>query len=219
MAISPIDTFLSFSNPSFHPVLSIAYSLPLPSQNCTSAASFSLTLPDALFVDPDELSGKWPMVSGHNESRANWDWALDPPVSVDIERPSFGGSVGLHTLHVRLNPSTEGKEQEALDVPLHARYLAPNEQGVTSLMFPGEDGSELRAGWVCAESLPDIESIETVDLPIVHPVPASLTLPTGKHAHQELVELATPVVIWLGWAWIMWKLWGLSRRSTKVKTL
>ncbi|ODO05500.1 hypothetical protein I350_04551 [Cryptococcus amylolentus CBS 6273] len=216
MAISPIDTSLSFSQPSLHPILTIAYALPPPTDSCTPAASFALTFPDALFIDPDELGGKWPIAAEEDESGSDvWTWALEPS-SVDIERPYLGNSTH-HTLHIRLNPSANIKEQEVLEVPLHARYLTPSDQGERTLVFPGEDGSELAAGWVCAESLSDNE--KALELPLVHPTPISLTLPTGKHAHQELVELVTPVVIWLGWAWIMWKLWGLTKRRTKVKTL
>lgn len=60
-------------------------------------------------------------------------------------------------------------------------------------------------------------------VPTVHPLPVSLTLPTGQHAHQPIIEVITPLVIWLGWAWIAWKLWKLKSRAlereSKAKVL
>lgn len=36
-----------------------------------------------------------------------------------------------------------------------------------------------------------------------------LSLPTGKISHGLLVEIATPIVIWLGWLYLMHKIWRL----------
>ncbi len=40
----------------------------------------------------------------------------------------------------------------------------------------------------------------------------SITLPTGHTSHQPLVELGTVVTVWLGFAWLGYKILRLRRR-------
>ncbi|OXG21391.1 hypothetical protein C367_04199 [Cryptococcus neoformans Ze90-1] len=243
MSLLPLNITLSFSQPSFHPVLHLTFNVPSISdlkdvsnsvferkKLCEPVTHLEIALPDALFVDPDELSGKWPLHSSsesamHQASEGNWKvsgWGLTPP-SVNIERPSFGNAALHHTLHVLVRPQAFFEESDAkggvgVEVPLHARYLAPRDEGRRTLLFPGEDESEIRSGWTCATELTQSHRV-----PTVHPLPVSLTLPTGRHAHQPVIEVITPLVIWLGWAWIAWKLWKLksrvSERESKAKVL
>ncbi|KIR27784.1 hypothetical protein I307_04686 [Cryptococcus deuterogattii 99/473] len=134
-------------------------------KSCEPVAHLEITLPDALFVDPDELNGKWPLSYSseptmHQASGGNWevsDWKLDPP-SVDIERPSFGSPALRHTLYLSMRPQaffeeSDIKSEVEMEIPLHARYLAPSDEGKRTLLFPGDDGSEIRSGWTCASEL------------------------------------------------------------------
>lgn len=40
----------------------------------------------------------------------------------------------------------------------------------------------------------------------------TITLPTGKPSHQPFVEYGTVAAIWLGFAWLIYKIWRLNRR-------
>lgn len=44
------------------------------------------------------------------------------------------------------------------------------------------------------------------------PTPITLTLPTGHPSHQLPVEIVTAVAIWLGWAYLMRKMWNIIAR-------
>lgn len=178
MSLQPLNIRLSFSQPSFHPVLHLTFNAPSFSvlddasnsvtekiKSCEPVAHLEIALPDALFVDPDELNGKWPLSYSseptmHQASGGNWevsDWKLDPP-SVDIERPSFGSPALRHTLYLSMRPQaffeeSDIKSEVEMEIPLHARYLAPSDEGKRTLLFPGDDGSEIRSGWTCASEL------------------------------------------------------------------
>lgn len=133
MSLLPLNITLSFSQPSFHPVLHLTFNVPSISdlkdvsnsvferkKLCEPVAHLEIALPDALFVDPDELSGKWPLHSSsepamHQASEGNWKvsgWGLTPP-SVNIERPSFGNAALHHTLHVLVRPQAFFEESDA----------------------------------------------------------------------------------------------------------
>lgn len=43
--------------------------------------------------------------------------------------------------------------------------------------------------------------------------PMTLTLPVGHAEHQIPVEIITAVAIWLGWAYLVRKIWRFSRRA------
>ncbi|KAE8541604.1 hypothetical protein D1P53_001773 [Cryptococcus gattii VGV] len=243
MSLQPLNIRLSLSQPSFHPVLHLTFNAPSFSvlddasnsvtekiKSCEPVAHLEIALPDALFVDPDELNGKWPLSSSseptmHQASGSNWevfDWKLGPP-SVDIERPSFGSPELRHTLYLSMRPQAFFEESDIqseveMKIPLHARYLTPSDEGKRTLLFPGDDGSEIRSGWTCAS-----EMTQGHHVPTVHHSPLSLTLPTGQHAHQPVIEILTCLVIWVGWAWIVLKLWKSKRRvparESKAKVL
>jgi hypothetical protein len=55
--------------------------------------------------------------------------------------------------------------------------------------------------------MPDI-FLPTVPIP----TPVTLTLPTGHPSHQIPVEIVTAVAIWLGWAYLMRKMWNILAR-------
>jgi hypothetical protein len=82
-----------------------------------------ITLPDAFFIDRDELG-------------TGVDWELT--LGVDIERPEKEGE-GV-VLQLRMDTDT-------VDIPMHARYLAPNEAGRRGV----EVVASARAGWKCGQ--------------------------------------------------------------------
>lgn len=53
----------------------------------------------------------------------------------------------------------------------------------------------------------------------VVPISLKLHLPAAKPAYQVPVDITTAVVVWLGWAWIVYKIAQVVRRNQgKVKT-
>nr|XP_031860391.1 uncharacterized protein CI109_004281 [Kwoniella shandongensis]KAA5527463.1 hypothetical protein CI109_004281 [Kwoniella shandongensis] len=232
---SPVNITLSLPNPpSLHPTIRFTLYPHLESsiteRECVKPEIWiTITLPDEIFVDPDELSGKWgvsgpstsigsrayvevkdddddedeskgsankvqvqsfggghrsgrPREQGRMNSEVVW-WNVDPS-KVDVERPSRGlwtsedpdPSPPLHTLNMvlRLSPSSlwstdmESMQQPHdirdsveggqisewttdIDVPLHARYLAPSEEGKREIVFPISRRGDIKAGWICVD--------------------------------------------------------------------
>lgn len=134
---SPPDLQLAFT-PSLHPHLVI--NADAPEGDCR--LYLALSLPDALFPDPDELTDLWgpPDTSG-----AGVRWSLSPR-RIDIERP-VDSSLKAVRLDVSVpSPSVAG--QAVADIPLHARYLPPNEKnGWEVSVFDVEN--PIRAAWAC----------------------------------------------------------------------
>jgi hypothetical protein len=124
--------------PSFHPHLRLALNTSLPQTLSSSSCSLHLTLhlPDALFLD---LSSP----SDHFASQAVSFWSLSPK-TVDIERPVQPHHTEVaQTLELRIH---EGDGMVDLDIPMHARYLAPNSFGYEGIVLPKDP---LTAGWRC----------------------------------------------------------------------
>ena len=122
--------------PSSHPHLQLALNStsPLPISRCT--AHLSLELPDALFVDSSSLPDYF-------ASQPIAQWSIFPD-TIDIERPVLPRTRALQ--HTNLDLIVEaGDGIVDLDIPLHARYLAPNEVGSEVISLE----SVISAGWVC----------------------------------------------------------------------
>ena len=117
-----------------------------PRESCgrsrSCAIHLHLQLPDALFVDRDEVLDLWTY-----SSRILY-WNLKPEV-IDIERPvrptglckSIDDGISLDLL--------VGGDTQDLDIPLHARYLAPTGLGFAVIDTLGHGA--FRAGVVCSE--------------------------------------------------------------------
>lgn len=120
-------------------------------------------------------------------------WTLSPAV-VDIERPldPYAESAVLVFDYVT--------GESAVDIPLHGRYLPPKDGGW--------DVSFAVKGTVdCGDGAQGVEHWVGVHLPAVTP------------GNQVPVEIATAAVVWLGWAWVAWKIVGVvSRSRRKAKT-
>lgn len=204
--------------PAFHPHLLIT--LPKLQSRPSPASTYhvSLTLPDAIFVDRDEIIDLWGQSSSAGRSRRKIEWDLSPK-NIDIERP-----VRNTTEVTSLRLAFSGID--VLDVPLHARYLEPNDHGAESITL-FQDGA-VEAGWDCAGlhgkanhacSRNTADASDTSCLSaIAHAAPLKITLPSGRTSDRAIVELATPIVIWLGWLYLFVKVWTLSKRTRHIKT-
>jgi hypothetical protein len=127
--------------PAFHPHLLIALpeSEPRPSPASTYHVSFNL--PDAIFVDRDEIIDLWGQEdSSAGTSRRRIEWNLSPK-KIDIERP-VRNTTEVSTLRLAFSGV------DVLDVPLHARYLEPNDHGFEVVSLFGDEG--VKTGWDCA---------------------------------------------------------------------
>ncbi|WWC95136.1 hypothetical protein V866_001990 [Kwoniella sp. B9012] len=227
MSLPPLNLTLSTSSPSFHPTVTLH--LPTPSSfsipsSCNLRAQLSLVLPDEVFLDPDELEDKFAgsAISSYTLSSTKGKGR----VKVDIERPSFNfmhtdEDKGSVIIDLTLSPPqayatiaqgrgmTPGELKEVnVEIPLHGRYLTPTEEGERAMLFP----KEIRGEWTC-----DINSSTTTHLPLIPHTPINITLPTGKHSHQPYVEIITPIVIWLGWGWLVYKIFNLRSRISYRK--
>lgn len=119
-------------SPAFHPHLLITQ----PESRAGCSYHVSLTLPDAIFLDRDELIDLWGQ-SGQEDARVGW---LLTPNTIDIERPVRNG-ITPSVLQVTLNTTTP------LDIPLHGRYLRPNEGGRQEVTILRQEA--IRGGWSC----------------------------------------------------------------------
>lgn len=184
-----------------------------------------LSLPDALFIDRDEL----------RDHLHGLEWKLEPDV-VDIERPV---RFDLPLSRLRLSPSDEiweeagvGALEMQVKIPLHARYLEPSESGRRLVwLFSGGDTGELRGGWVCGHTSVQCESasyayqasadISATELPLVPTLPLFVDLPTGRASHQNRIELGTTITVWLCFAYLTYKIWRTYQRLgiKETKTL
>ena len=105
-----------------------------------------LSFPDALFVDREEL----------RDAMGDIQWTLEPDF-IDIERPERPHGVdGEHSealshLYLEMkHVDDKYTEETRVKIPLHARYLAPREEGhETVWLFAGGQSGDLRGGWVC----------------------------------------------------------------------
>lgn len=184
---------------SLHPTLRLLLPSSPPSEGCEPHAHIEVSLPDALFPDRNELLDKWSLPGGLLA------WTLTPEV-IDIERPvdlngrSSGGSV--------LRLELDGSVEVEVEVPLHARYLPPNDSGEMEVVI-----DHFRGAWYCGEATQELSKIQVE--------PVRFLLPTGRPAHQLPVEIGTAAAMWLGCAYLAWRILALSRRRvirTQIKT-
>jgi hypothetical protein len=193
--------------PASHPHLLITTPEPRPASGATGTRyHVSLTLPDAIFIDRHELIDLWAQAG-------RVDWKLTPG-TIDIERP-VSNTTEFSTLRVSWSKG-------GLDVPLHVRYLEPNDVGSKVVTLFQKD--DVKAGWGCADINGEAvlcSPAKRQDVSCLSPVehtPLAITLPAGRFSDRPLVELATPVIIWLGWIYLAAKIWALSKRTRHIKT-
>ncbi|WVW86409.1 hypothetical protein I302_108455 [Kwoniella bestiolae CBS 10118] len=227
MSLPPLDLTLSQSSPSFHPTVTLHLNPPSSSlipPTCNLKAHVSIILPDELFLDPDELADKFAgsAISSYTLSQTGEQGKGKGRVKVDIERPSFNyiqdeeGWIVLDILVDVPNQRPIGRIEEVgvqkevkVEIPLHGRYLVPFEHGERAVLFP----REIRGGWIC-----NTNTLSESQLPVIRSSPVQITLPTGRHSHQPFVEVVTPLVIWLGWGWLVYKIFRLRSRVAQRKS-
>ena len=117
-------------SPALHPHL-IIEPPPIPRDGCRY--HISLELPDAIFIDRDEIKDQW-------STSETVSWALSPD-KIDIERPIRNDTEPVQ-LSLDLDPRVT-----SLDIPLHTRYLRPNAQGREEVVVFGE--ATVQDGWAC----------------------------------------------------------------------
>lgn len=216
MGIDRLDVSVSPLKSTFHPHLTLTFP---PRRNVDGDSAelcrihLSLTLPDSLFVDPDELTGSW----GTNLSGVI-SYDLHPRV-IDIERPYRVAEPDQPRIRVDVVLSND---VTSLSVPLHGRYLPPDETGYRQINVISGNGTvtadmgQLRAAHVC--SVTGATRKAPTELPVVGlKSPVILVLPTGKHSHQSITEIGTAIAIWLGWSYLVWKIWRLVQRIDRQR--
>ncbi|WWC91948.1 uncharacterized protein L201_006900 [Kwoniella dendrophila CBS 6074] len=228
MTLPPLNLSLSLSPPSFHPTITFhLYQPPIIPPSCDLAARLSIKLPDEIFLDPDELDDKFAgsAISSYTLTKITRQGQQKGKTKIDIERPSFDtfhnqtdyvilnlnvdprGTTPQEIEHANLNESINN--ETIVEIPLHGRYLRPSVKGERTIIFPDTQNSEIRGEWICKANT---DSVTSSPFTIVRTEPINIILPTGKHSHQPFVELMTPLVIWSGWSWIVYKIFRLRNR-------
>jgi hypothetical protein len=131
--MSDQSTFALAEAPASHPHLLITLPATKPAYRDTfDRYHVSFNLPDSIFVDRHELMDLW----GQGD-RLQWELT---PEKIDIERP-ISNTTEYSTLRI-------GWVAGELDIPLHVRYLEPNDNGSEVVDLFLKDG--VKAGWDCA---------------------------------------------------------------------
>lgn len=123
-------------SPALHPHLLVSLPTAPDAEDCRY--HLSLSFPDSIFVDRDEIKDLWDKGGGVA-------WSLSPP-EIDIERPVRGDQEEAVRLYIEVASTVQ-----SLDIPLHARYLRPNSAGREEVQLFGERG-EAVGGWACSET-------------------------------------------------------------------
>jgi hypothetical protein len=135
-------TFALAEAPASHPHLLITLPATKPAHRDTlDRYHVSFNLPDSIFVDRHELIDLW-----GQGGRVEWDLT---PEKIDIERP-ISNTTEYSTLRVSW---FDGE----LDIPLHVRYLEPNDEGSELVNVFREDA--VKAGWDCKGMKGELEGI------------------------------------------------------------
>ena len=125
-------TFALAEAPASHPHLLVTLPATKPASRDTfDRVHVSFTLPDSIFVDRHELMDLW-----GQGGRVQWELT---PETVDIERP-ISNTTKYSNLRV-------GWVDGELDIPLHVRYLEPNNVGSEVVDLFQKD--RVKAGWDC----------------------------------------------------------------------
>ncbi|WWC72245.1 uncharacterized protein I206_106207 [Kwoniella pini CBS 10737] len=209
MSLSSLNVDLSISTPSLHPTITLHLKTPSTSilpDPCNLQAKLSIRLPDEIFLDPDELSDKF--AGSAVTSYSLFNSKTQGKVKVDIERPAISNITEHTILNLNIKVSEKKFENLRIEIPLHVRYLNPTEDGKTIIKFPSTEG-KIKGRWYCTEI--------SDSLPFIDPTPVNIIIPTGQHSHQPFVELITPLVIWAGWGWLIYKIIRLRNRSKSLK--
>ncbi|KXN83098.1 hypothetical protein AN958_01849 [Leucoagaricus sp. SymC.cos] len=216
--MATVEANIQNSN-SFHPKSLVTFDL---SQSETVSESCSLhllyKLSPSLFIDPYELAQ-------HQESYTSTQWG-----DIELEKPVHAVQDSdtnlLVTVNQRLRNEGTTSMRFEVEVPLHARYLAPSSQDV-----PGEELGNYRhvplerpqAFFACPKG-PDQESapppihisatqlaaanlsssiIQFIHIPYSSNYPVDFVrVPVGRQEHLFGVQVTTSVIILLIFLWV-----------------
>ncbi|KAF4621537.1 hypothetical protein G7Y89_g14539 [Cudoniella acicularis] len=231
----PTTQFFSsaFLSPTgLHPTLELDISsskAPIEEGSCSIHAH--LTLPRAIFADKYQLSDSL-FLASKNLSTIRY---ITTPV--DLEAPAYTMSIWGSSLLLELAPPKPKDESWTAQVPLHLRYLLPNEgkYGQERLEIPypvvfwactADEGSKFPINPFDKVNL-GYESLFGGRTMFYHldPVPQTtdgveggelintLSVPVLDLGKSKYVEVGTAVVVTLGFAWVLWCLFGVWRRE------
>jgi hypothetical protein len=108
-----------------------------------------------------------------------------------------------------------------VDVPLHARYLAPDPAGASwQALFAALRGEETRHVHVFGEGAPGRieaayecgdrgEEMRDTELDLF------AELPVADARYRLPVEIVTAAVVWAGWAWVLLAIVRAARRGKR----
>lgn len=223
-------------------------------EDSTCALHTYLTLPSGIFADqyafPTSGADSDPLFQQANNILSLRAISGE----LDLEAPDYvvdkWGSTMLIELATPTNTSTKAGRSESWDVtiPLHLRYRSPSDTGFLDIQVPwpivfwactAEDGTRfpinpfdrtnlgydgLFGSRTMFYHVPPLSEtgklVETISVPV---------LSSSRVGGNQIIELGTVVVILLGFAWVMLKLWpgvtsqlgrgrGSSARTSKEST-
>jgi hypothetical protein len=220
----------SFLLPSgLHPTLQLSISgnqAPLDERSCSLHAH--LTLPRTVFADRYQLQDPL-FLSSKNLSAIHY---ITP--NVDLEAPAYTLPLWGSSLLLELSPPASSREEEwAAEIPLHLRYLLPNEHGYQNTSIPNpvlfwactaEEGSKFTVNPFERVNL-GYEGLFGPRTMFYHLSPESvgglgdserlvnvLSVPVLDLEKSTYVEMGTAGVVLAGFAWVVWCLWGVWGR-------
>ncbi|KAL1410862.1 protease B nonderepressible form [Vanrija albida] len=197
---------------SLHPKLRLSGPAP-PSTRCILHLTLGLT--DALFPDPAELADIFgpaspsPPLSPHSAQAesylAHTRWHTSPAV-IDIERPLAPESAGA----VELSLAVPAGADLDIEIPLHARYLPPDASGRVTVRV----ASSFEGHWAC---FPAGGKRERFPVRLGRDE-LTYTLPAARESYRLTVEATTAAVVWIGFAYIAYKIARVVARSAWART-
>ncbi|KAH6681729.1 PIG-X [Halenospora varia] len=219
----------SFISPTgLHPTLQLEISSSeSPKKGKSCSMHVHLTLPRAVFADKYQLSDPLFLAS---KNLSSIRYITNP---VDLEAPAYTTSLWGSSLLLELAPpkSASKDSQWTAQIPLHLRYLLPNsdQNGQQELEVPYPV-----AFWACTAdegSKFPINPFDRVNLGyealfgrrtlFYHINPEAkerglinkLSVPVLDLGGAKYVENGTAVAVGLGFAWVLWCLFGVWRRE------
>jgi hypothetical protein len=212
----------SFLHPTgLHPTLELQISSNIPpTDERTCSLHAHLTLPRSIFADRYQLSDPL-FLASKNLSKLHH---ITTPV--DLEAPTYTMNVWGSSLLLELAPSSTSSSFTA-QIPLHLRYLPPSSSGQSTL-----EVSYPVVFWACVAdegSKFPINPFDRVNLAydglfgpktmFYHLSPEGerlvneISVPVLDSDKSGYVEAGTAGVVLLGFAWVLWCLWGVLKKE------
>lgn len=212
----------SFLHPTgLHPTLKLQISSSTPpTDERTCSLHAHLTLPRSIFADRYQLSDPLFLASKNLSALHH----ITTPV--DLEAPTYTMNIWGSSLLLELAPPSTASSFTA-QIPLHLRYLPPSSSGQSTLDIPYPI-----VFWACVAdegSKFPINPFDRVNLGydglfgpktmFYHLSPEGerlindISVPVLDSKKSGYVEAGTAGVVLLGFAWVLWCLWGVWKRE------